>query len=136
MNYYYSPNGGDAHGPVTAAQLTQMYSSGTLTDTAQVCQEGTETWQPISVLGVAPLKRAAISMGATALIVEVFGLLIWVGYVSQVRGPNINIVLYGIGAVSLFGGGILGLVAAIKGDGRIPGIIACVLLVLGFIVFG
>ncbi len=60
MNYYYSPTGGDALGPVTVAELTQMYSSGTLTDAAQVCQEGTETWQPISELGLAP-RRAPVA---------------------------------------------------------------------------
>jgi hypothetical protein len=81
-------------------------------------------------------ERLGVSMGAAALIIEAFGWLIWVLYVSQVEGTQISIVLWSLGGISLFGGGILGLVAAIKGDGRVKGIITAALLGLMFLVFG
>jgi len=77
-----------------------------------------------------------ISMGTAAVVIELFGWLIWVFYVSQVHGTQINMAVYGLGGVSLLCGGVLGLVAAIMDDGRRSGIFACTLLLMLFIVFG
>jgi hypothetical protein len=47
MNFYYSIDGTEVNGPCTLSELTTYYASGAIPNTAQVCQEGTQTWQPI-----------------------------------------------------------------------------------------
>jgi hypothetical protein len=56
MNYYYSIDGKAVLGPCPAEELTARHSRGELPITAQVCAEGTQTWQPITALvgGVPP----------------------------------------------------------------------------------
>jgi hypothetical protein len=75
-----------------------------------------------------------ISSGATALVVEVVGWLLWASFVYRARG-DVNIVVYAVAATLLFAGGILGMVAGMRNDGRAPGLIAGSLLLLAFIVF-
>ena len=146
---------GSEYGPVSAAELRQWLAQGLVTHGTLTQRQGDGSkWVPLeqfsefAVAGtsVPPViesgapqatsqKRLGISMGAVALIAEIFGWLLWGGYVAQVRG-DINIILWALAGMSLLGGGVLGLVAAIKKDGRVPGIIACVLVVLAFVVFG
>jgi hypothetical protein len=48
--YYYSRDGSDVHGPISDSDLQGMRSAGLLSETTQICEEGTETWQPISAI--------------------------------------------------------------------------------------
>lgn len=48
--YYYSRDGIDVQGPISDTDLQGMRSAGILRESAQICEEGTETWQPISAI--------------------------------------------------------------------------------------
>src|ERR1700677_158381 len=47
MGYYYIKNG-DIHGPISLTKLCELAGQGTLPHDAQVCEEGTESWEPLS----------------------------------------------------------------------------------------
>jgi len=46
--YYYSKDGSEVQGPVGTNDLLQMYLANILGDATQVCQEGSDVWQPLS----------------------------------------------------------------------------------------
>jgi hypothetical protein len=54
--YFYSKDGSDVQGPIAVDDLRQMREQGILGSQAQVCMEGTETWQSIAM--VAPTAPA------------------------------------------------------------------------------
>jgi hypothetical protein len=60
--YYYTKDGTDVQGPILQADLQAMYSAGILGRDAQVCQEGSEEWQPLSDLF--PISEKKISSHA------------------------------------------------------------------------
>jgi len=47
MNYYYSTDGTEVHGPCSLDELTNGFFNGSLPAATQVCAEGTETWQTL-----------------------------------------------------------------------------------------
>ena len=55
MNYYYSIDGSEVVGPYSLDDLRGYLFSGALSQKTQVCAEGTQTWQPLASLGLAPL---------------------------------------------------------------------------------
>lgn len=46
--YYYSRDGTHVQGPISDIDLRGMHSTGLLGDDAQICEEGTESWLPIT----------------------------------------------------------------------------------------
>lgn len=48
--YYYSRDGTDVQGPISDSDLQEMRSAGLLSETTQICEEGTEAWRSISFL--------------------------------------------------------------------------------------
>jgi len=83
---------------------------------------------------VAFRERLRISWGVTALIAEILGWLLYGAFVDATLG-EIKIVVSAIAITLLFAGGIMGLVATIRNDGRAPGLTASALLFFAFIVF-
>jgi len=50
MNYYYSIDGTEVNGPYSLSELTSYFATGAIPNTTQVCQEGAQTWQPLSAV--------------------------------------------------------------------------------------
>ncbi|MGK0189425.1 MAG: general secretion pathway protein G [Verrucomicrobiales bacterium] len=55
-NYYYCNDGSTVNGPATTDELRDLLADGTLTLSAMICTEGSETWLPISSLNT-PVVR-------------------------------------------------------------------------------
>jgi hypothetical protein len=59
MNFYYSIDGTAVDGPCTLSELTSYFELGMIPNTAQVCQEGAQVWQPLStVIATGPARPA------------------------------------------------------------------------------
>jgi hypothetical protein len=80
--YYYSKDGSDVQGPIAATDLIQIRAANIIGDGTQICEEGTESWQPISILTAAhppqvPRPPSGISTPASQPISskEIYGIL-------------------------------------------------------------
>ncbi len=58
--YYYSRDGSDIQGPISDSDLQGMRSAGLLSENTQICEEGTETWQPITFIKARSAKSHVV----------------------------------------------------------------------------
>ena len=61
--YYYSRDGTDIQGPISESDLQGMRSAGLLSENTQICEEGTETWQPITFIKAKSAKSHLVQSG-------------------------------------------------------------------------
>jgi type IV pilus assembly protein PilA len=106
--WYYADRAGQQQGPVAADWLAAALQRGEVTLATLVWREGLADWQPLSAhaaeLGVQggaappPPPRVAAPGGQPRV-------------VAPARGSNLAVVLVVVGAIVLFGGGILAAIA-------------------------
>jgi hypothetical protein len=50
MKYYLTDSNDEVQGPYGLEEITQLRSSGKVEPTALLCEEGSETWQPLDAI--------------------------------------------------------------------------------------